>query len=415
MKKFLAIVLALALVLALGACGQKQDTTTPSNDASASNGEEPAGDSAPAEDTKPADDTAEPTEDTASTAEGGQKVGIAMPTQSLERWNRDGSYLDEQFRNAGYETIVTYSDNDINRQVNDIQNMIAENVDLLVVAAIDGEALNTVMNEAAEAEIPVIAYDRLIMNDAVSYYVSFDNYTVGTLQGTFVKDQLDLDNADGPFNIEFTAGDPADNNAGYFFNGAFDVLKPYIDEGKLNVVSGQTDFDSVATAQWDTQTALERAQNILASYYADGTQVDVWLCSNDSTALGVAQAIASDYAGSNKPIITGQDGDEANLKNLVDGLQSMTVYKAVANEAVVTLDLGKAILSGQTVDDSLISASGWNFDCAFDTESYFTSDGHNCPSFLLVPDIVTTDNMVEKLVDTGYYTQDSDGYLHPAG
>jgi len=292
--------------------------------------------------------------------------------------------------------------------------MIAEGVDLLVISAIDGEALNTVMNEAGEAGIPVIAYDRLIMNDNASYYVSFDNYTVGTLQGQYIVDTLDLDNAAGPFNIELTAGDPADNNAGYFFNGAMDVLKPYIDSGKLVVVSGQTDFDTVATAGWDSQTAMERAQNILASYYADGTQVDVWLCSNDSTALGVSQAIQSDYAGSNQPIITGQDGDEANLKNLVDGLQSMTVYKAVANEAVVTLDLGKAILSGATVDANLITDSGWEFECSYDTESYNTSDGHNCPSFLLIPDVVTKDNMVEKLVDTGYYTQDADGYLHPA-
>ena len=385
-KRVLALALSATMALSLTACGGGTSTSS----------------------TPPADGSAAPGGD------GAQKIGISMPTQSLERWNRDGSYLDQQFKDAGYETILTYSDNDTNRQVNDIQNMIAEDVDLLVVAAIDGEALNTVMNEAGEAGIPIIAYDRLIMNDNVSYYVSFDNYTVGTLQGQYVVDTLDLDNAAGPFNMEFTAGDPADNNAGYFFQGAVDVLQPYIDSGKLKVVSGQTDFDTVATDKWDTQTALERAQNVLASYYADGTQVDVWLCSNDSTALGVTQAIQSDYAGSNQPIITGQDGDEANLKNIVDGLQSMTVYKAVANEAVVTLDLGKAILNGDTIDESLISASGWEFDCSFDTESYSTSDGHNCPSFLLVPDVVTKDNMVEKLVDTGYYTQDADGYLHPA-
>lgn len=397
-KRILALALAAVMALALVACGGNGTNNTSSN----------TGNNAGNQTNNSTSDTGD------SGAAGGQKVGISMPTQSLERWNRDGSYLDEQFKSAGYETILTYSDNDTNRQVNDIQNMIAEDVDLLVIAAIDGEALNTVMNEAGDAGIPVIAYDRLIMNDNASYYVSFDNYTVGTLQGQYVVDTLDLDNAAGPFNIEFTAGDPADNNATYFFNGAMDVLKPYIESGKLNVVSGQTDFDTVATAAWDSQTAMERAQNILASYYADGTQVDVWLCSNDSTALGVAQAIESDYAGSNQPIITGQDGDEANLKNLVDGKQSMTVYKAVANEAVVTLDLGKAILGGETVDESLITNSGWEFDCSYDTESYFTSDSHNCPSFLLVPDVVTTDNMVEKLVDTGYYTQDADGYLHPA-
>lgn len=348
-------------------------------------------------------------------AAGGGKIGISMPTQSLERWNRDGSYLEEQFKAAGYDVELTYSDNETDRQVNDIQNLISDGVDLLVVAAIDGEALNTVMDEAKDAGIPVISYDRLIKSDAVSYYISFDNYTVGTLQGQYVIDTLDLDNAgDKTYNIEFTAGDPADNNAGYFFNGAYDTLKPYLDAGTLNVVSGQTDFDSVATAQWDTQTALERMQNILASYYADGTQLDVALCSNDSTALGVTQAIESDYAGKNDVLITGQDGDEANLANIVDGKQSMTVYKAVANEAVVTLDLAKAMLAGDTIDESLIEKSGWDFECAYDTESYETSDGNKCPSFLLVPTVVTKDNLQEALVDPGYYTMDDDGYLHPA-
>uniref|UniRef100_A0A1B0FCM7 ABC transporter domain-containing protein n=1 Tax=Glossina morsitans morsitans TaxID=37546 RepID=A0A1B0FCM7_GLOMM len=302
-------------------------------------------------------------------AEGG-KIGISMPTQSLERWNRDGSYLEEQFKAAGFDVELTYSDNETDRQLSMVKQ------------------LNTVMDEAADAGIPVIAYDRLIKSDAVSYYISFDNYTVGTLQGQYVIDTLDLDNAgDKTYNIEFTAGDPADNNAGYFFNGAYDTLKPYLDAGTLNVVSGQTDFDSVATAAWDTQTALERMQNILASYYADGTQLDVALCSNDSTALGVTQAIESDYAGKNDVLITGQDGDEANLANIVDGKQSMTVYKAVANEAVVTLDLAEAMLKGDTIDDSLITNSKWDFDCAYDTESYETSEGHKCPSFLLVPTV----------------------------
>ena len=400
MKKFLALSLALAMSLSLAACGGNGGGSSSGSGSGSTSG-------------------------SGSAADGAQKIGISMPTQSLERWNRDGSYLDQQFQAAGYETIVTYSDNDTNRQVNDIQNMIAEDVDLLVVAAIDGEALNTVMNEAGEAGIPIIAYDRLIMNDNVSYYVSFDNYTVGTLQGytvgtlqgQYIVDTLDLENQDGPFNIELTAGDPADNNAPYFFQGAMDVLQPYIDSGKLVVVSGQTDFDTVATAAWDTQTAMERAQNILASYYADGTEVDAWLCSNDSTSLGVTQAIQSDYAGANKSeiIITGQDGDVANLKNIKDGIQSMTVYKAVANEAVVTLDLAKAILNGDTIDETLITNSAWDFECSYDTESYATSEGHNCPSFLLVPDVVTADNMQEKLVDTGYYTVGDDGYLVAAG
>ena len=394
MKKTLALILAACMSLSLVACGGGAGSNPGTSGSQPSGGSQSSGSQS-----TPGGDAASKT------------VGIAMPTQSLERWNRDGAYLDEQFKAAGYNTIVTYSDNKNEQQVNDIQNMLSQGVDLLIVAAIDGNGLNTVMNEAGAANIPVIAYDRLIMNDNVSYYVSFDNYTVGKLQGTYVKDTLDLDNAAGPFNIEFTGGDPADNNAPFFFNGAMDTLKPYIDSGKLNVVSGQTEFSVVGTEQWKTEAALNRAQNVLASYYSDGTKLDAWLCSNDSTALGVTQAVLSDYAGGNSVIITGQDGDVANLRNIKDGVQSMTVYKAVANEAVVTLDLAKAILDGSTIDASLISAAGWSFDCAYDTDSYETTPGNKCPSFLLVPDVVTADNMEEKLVTPGYYKVGADGYL----
>lgn len=394
MKKTLALILAACMSLSLVACGGGGDKSNTPPAGGSNAGTSQAGSQQP------------------GTGGGEAKtVGIAMPTQSLERWNRDGAYLDEQFKAAGYNTIVTYSDNKNDQQVNDIQNMLSKGVDLLIIAAIDGNGLNTVMNDAGAAGVPVIAYDRLIMNDNSSYYVSFDNYTVGKLQGEYVRDALDLDNAAGPFNMEFTAGDPADNNAGYFFNGAFDVLKPYIDSGKLVVPSGQTAFDAVATDQWQTDVALDRAQNVLASFYSGGTKLDAWLCSNDSTSLGVTQAVTQDYAGGNAVIITGQDGDVANLRNIKDGKQSMTVYKAVANEAVVTLDLAKAILDGGAIDASLISASGWGFECAYDTESYETTPGHKCPSFLLVPDVVTADNMEEKLVTPGYYKVGADGYL----
>lgn len=377
MKKVLILVLVLAMALALVACGTKttEESTAP--------------------------------EASATVTEGG-KIGIAMPTKSLERWNRDGSFLQTQFEEKGYEVELKYSDNDVTQQVADIENMIADKVNLLVIVAIDGESLSTVLQSAVDANIPVISYDRLIMNtDAVAYYVSFDNYTVGTLQGQYVIDTLGLDLKDTSksYNIEFTAGDPADNNAGFFFNGAFDTLKPYIDAGILKVPSGQMTFEEVATASWKTENALNRMQNILSSYYANGTVLDVALCSNDSTALGVTQAIGSDYKGTNSVIITGQDGDEANLANMVDGKQSMTVYKAVANEAVVTVDLAIAMLSGKTPDASLITDSGWSFECTYDAETYDNNNG-KVPSYLLVPLVVTKDNLQKELVDTGYYTMD---------
>lgn len=340
-------------------------------------------------------------------AEETKTVGIAMPTRSLERWNRDGEYLEAQFKAAGYDAQLVYSDNDITQQNNDIGNLIADGVDLLIISAIDGESLTQTLADAKDAGIPVIAYDRLIMNtDAISYYVSFDNYQVGVLQGQFVIDTLglDLSNTDVSYNIEFTAGDPADNNAGFFFSGAFDTLKPYIDAGILKVPSGKTTFEQVATPAWSTDTALTNMQNTLASYYSDGTVLDVALCSNDSTALGVAQAIASDYAGSNQPLVTGQDGDIANLQNIVDGKQTMTVYKNVSDEAGVTLELGKAILAGETPDAGLLESL--SVEAAYDTESYDNGTGI-IPSYLLVPYVITKDSL-QTLVDTGLYAWDGD-------
>lgn len=371
MKKFLALLLALVMTLSLVACGGD----TPANNENTDN-------------------------------DGAQTVGISMPTKSLERWNRDGSYLKEQFEKVGYNVLLTYSDNDNNQQNNDIANMLAENIDLLIVAAIDGEALAQTLADAKDQNVPVIAYDRMITNsDAVNYYVSFDNYTVGVLQAQYVIDKLDLANAgDKTYNIEFTAGDPADNNAGFFFNGAYDTLKTYIDAGTLKIPSGKTTFEQVATPAWSTDTAMENFQNTLASYYSDGTVLDIALCSNDSTAMGVAKAITSDYAGSNTPLVTGQDGDIANLQNIVDGVQTMTVYKNVADEAGVTLVLAQALLAGETIDASLCDK--FAVEAACNTTDY--SNGTTAAtSFLLVPYSIDAENL-QLLVDTGNYAWDAD-------
>src|SRR5665647_1291659 len=143
---------------------------------------------------------------------------------------------------AGYTVDLQYANDEIATQVSQIENMITGGCAVLVIASIDGSSLGTVLADAKKANIPVIAYDRLIMNsDAVSYYATFDNYMVGTIQGEYIVKVLDLENAAGPFNMEIFAGSADDNNARFFYQGAYDVLKPYIDSGKLVVVSGQVE------------------------------------------------------------------------------------------------------------------------------------------------------------------------------
>ncbi|HEX3078627.1 MAG TPA: multiple monosaccharide ABC transporter substrate-binding protein [Lachnospiraceae bacterium] len=339
------------------------------------------------------DTTATSTTETASSDSDTQKgrVGVAMPTKDLQRWNQDGANMKAELEKAGYTVDLQYANNDVGTQVSQIETLISNGADVLVIASIDGESLGDPLSKAKEAGIPVIAYDRLLMNsDAVSYYATFDNYMVGTKQGEYIKDQLDLDNASGPFNLEIFTGDPGDNNAKFFYNGAMDVLKPYIEAGKLVVKSGSVEFADVATANWSTENAQSRMDAIIASNYADGTKLDAVLCSNDSTALGVENALAA-YTGE-WPIITGQDCDVANVKNIIAGKQSMSIFKDTRALAAQTVKMVDAIIQGKDAEVN-------------DTESYDNGKGI-IPTFLCEPQYVDKSNYQELLIDSGYYTED---------
>ena len=191
-RKLLSALLSVAMVATLlVGCGAKtEEAAAPAATEEAAPAEEEAA---------PAEEEAAPADDAAAA---GGLVGVAMPTKDLQRWNQDGDNMKAQLEAAGYEVDLQYANNDVATQVSVLENMIANGCQLLVIASIDGSALGTVLEQAKEAGIPVIAYDRLIMNtDACSYYASCDNDKVGTMHGEYVRDALDLDNAEGPFNV----------------------------------------------------------------------------------------------------------------------------------------------------------------------------------------------------------------------
>ena len=373
-KKLLSVLLSTAMVAALlVGCGN-------------SAAEEPA---AATEEAAPAEEAAE---EPAAEEEEAAPAAESNGTKDLQRWNQDGANMEAELKAAGYEVDLQYANNEPQTQVSQIENMISNGANVLVIAAIEASSLGEALDMAKAANIPVVAYDRLLMNsDAVSYYATFDNYKVGQVQGQYIIDTLDLDNADGPFNLEITAGDPGDNNAPFFYSGAMDLLQPYIDEGKLVVKSGQTAFEEVGTPQWKTETAQSRADNIISSFYADGTNIDVWLCSNDSTALGVETALANSYNGE-YPIVTGQDCDIENTKNMIAGKQSMSVFKDTRTLATQVVKMVGQILNGEEVDVN-------------DTETYDNGTGV-IPSFLCDPVFADANNYKELLIDSGYYTED---------
>jgi putative multiple sugar transport system substrate-binding protein len=261
-----------------------------------------------------------------------------------------------------------------------------------VIAAVDGSALTDVLAKAASANIPVIAYDRLIRNSGdVGYYATFDNFKVGVLQAGYIVNSLGLASGRGPYNIELFAGSPDDNNATFFFNGSMSVLQPYLASKKLVVRSGQTGFAQVATMRWDGTVAGKRMASILSSAYA-GAHVDAVLSPYDGLSRGILDALkAAGYGGAKRlPVITGQDAELDSVKLIVSGQQSETVYKDTRELAKVAVQMVNSLLTGGTPEVN-------------DTSQY-NNGVKVVPTFLLQPLSVDQSNYQRILVDGGYYT-----------
>lgn len=320
-------------------------------------------------------------------------IGVAMPTKELQRWNQDGENIKKQLEDAGYEVVLEYAENKVDLQVSQIENMITKGVKVLVIASIDGEALKKVLSDAAAEGIQTIAYDRLIKSSGdVDYYATFDNYKVGQIQGEFIVDALALDTGAGPFNMEAFGGSPDDNNAFVFNQGAMDTLQPYIDNGQLVVNSGQLDMAEIAIQGWKPEGSQARMDNLLTAYYAD-KKLDVVLSPNDSLAQGIVASLkAAGYTKEDMPVLTGQDCDTTNVKMIIAGEQSMSIFKDTRTLASNTVSMVDAIMKGETVPVN-------------DTESY-DNGVKVVPSFLAEPVFADISNYEELLVTSGYYTAD---------
>ncbi|MBB4124080.1 multiple monosaccharide ABC transporter substrate-binding protein [Martelella radicis] len=322
-------------------------------------------------------------------------VGIAMPTKGLDRWNKDGASMVQQFEEAGYKTDLQYAENEIPAQLSQVENMITKGVDVLVIAAIDGGSLTAPLANAAAAGIPVIAYDRLILNTPnVDYYATFDNFKVGVIQGNSLVEGLKARFPDvHPWNVELFGGSPDDNNAYFFYNGAMSVIQPLIDSGDIVIPSGQMGMDKIGTLNWSNAAAQARMDNLLSAYYTQQPLHGVY-ASNDDLAMGAISSLKSLGYGSGDlkmPIITGQDSNLPNVKAIIEGLQYSSIFKDTRKLAEVTVGMVEAISEGKAPEIN-------------DTSTYNNGD-KVVPSYLLEPVAVTQENWKQILVDdSGYYT-----------
>ncbi|HEX2147060.1 MAG TPA: multiple monosaccharide ABC transporter substrate-binding protein [Pseudorhizobium sp.] len=326
----------------------------------------------------------------------GLSIGIAMPTKSSLRWISDGNELKAALEAKGYTVDLQYAEDDIPNQLAQIENMITKGVNVLVIAAIDGTTLSNALENAAAADIKVIAYDRLIRDsEHVDYYATFDNFQVGVLQASSLVQGLKERFPDQkPWNVELFGGSPDDNNAYFFYDGAMSVLQPMIDSGELVVGSGQTGMDKVATLRWDGATAQARMDALLSSTYAD-KRLDAVLSPYDGISIGILSSLKGVGYGSGDmpmPVVSGQDAEVPSVKSILAGEQYSTIFKDTRELAKVTVDMVDAVMSGKEPEVN-------------DTKTY-DNGVKVVPSYLLKPVVVNKDNWEEVLVGSGYYTAD---------
>lgn len=353
---------------------------------------------APAE-TTPATETAtEATTETTETAEetttettaAGEYIGISMPTQSSERWIKDGAAMKELLESKGYTVDLQYAEDDIPTQKSQIENMVTKGAKVLVIAAIDGSTLSDTLDAAAADGVKVISYDRLLVNtDAVSYYATFDNRRVGQQQAESLVEGMKKLKGEGPYNVELFAGSPDDTNSFYFFAGAMDILQPMIDAGEVVIPSGQVTQDEVGTLRWDGAVAQSRMDAILAANYTDGKTLHGVLSPYDGLSRGILSALtAFGYTGTDVPVVSGQDAEAASIKLIIAGNQYSTILKDTRELAKVAANMVDAVLSGKEPEIN-------------DTETY-DNNVKIVPSYLLEPFIVTQENYQELVMDSGY-------------
>ncbi len=395
-RKVLSAILATAMVasMVVGCGGGSSTTTAPAEEAA----EEPAEEAAeePAEEAAEAEDAEAPAP-VAADSEGG-KIGVAMPTQSSERWIKDGQNMKEQLEALGYEVDLQYAEDDVQMQVSQIENMIASGAQCLVIASIDSSALVNVEAQAKEKNIPIIAYDRLLMDtDAVSYYASFDNKGVGVAIADYIVKAKDLEaakEAGESYTIEFFMGSPDDNNAVLLHEGVMEVLQPYLDAGTLVCKTGRTSFKDTCILRWSQETAQQWCENYLTGYYAD-EDLDIACTAFDGFAYGVKAALqGAGYTAENWPLVTGQDAELMACKNILDGTQTATIFKDTGLLAGKCVTMVEAVMKGTEPEIN-------------DTETY-DNGKIVVPSYLCTPVAVDKDTLKEVVVDGANYYKAED-------
>ncbi|MCB5230985.1 MAG: substrate-binding domain-containing protein [Candidatus Cloacimonetes bacterium] len=307
------------------------------------------------------------------------KIGISVGTLRQERWVREIEMFEAFGKANNVDILVQSAEDDPNRQVSQVENLLSQGIDVLIVQALDSEAIGVVIDPAHADGVPVIAYDRFVRNGDLDYYVTFDSVKVGEVQAEFVVSKAPKGN------YIWLKGGPEDFNAHLVAQGHRNILQPYIDRGDINIVLEQWCIG------WDPEEALRHTENGLT---LANNNIQAVIASNDGTAGGAIQALAAQGLAGKVPI-AGQDADIAAAQRIVEGTQTGTAYKPLALLNRAAIELAMALAQGKDPKTALDPALGvWTqLDNGYKMVDSFSVD--------VVA--VDKDNIDEELIKSGFH------------
>lgn len=302
------------------------------------------------------------------------KIGFSMDTLKEERWPRDRDLFKEAVEVLGAEVVIREAKGDDTLQIVQAETLISEGVDLLVIVPHNAEAVATIVNKAHSAGIKVISYDRLVKNSSVDLYISFDNELVGELQARAITKLVPK----GEY--VYIGGANTDNNAHLFKKGVFNVLQPFIDRGDIQIV-----YD-----QWTENWTPDNAQgNMEAALKINNNEIDAVIAANDATAGGVIKALEAQGLAGKIPV-AGQDAELAAAQRIVQGTQTMTIYKPIKTLAYEAARAAIKMAEGETVT----------------TNRKINNGKLEIPSLLLAPIAVDKNNIDDTIIADGFHQRD---------
>jgi D-xylose transport system substrate-binding protein len=298
------------------------------------------------------------------------RIGFSMDTLKEERWQRDKALVEQRCKEVGAECEIQVANGDDAVQTKQCDNLLTKGVNVLIVAPHNGQIAASIVEAAHKQGVPVISYDRLIRNSDVDLYVAHQVVKIGQMQAQYALDHAPKGN------YVLIGGSQTDNNALLLMEGQMNVLQPAIDKNQIKIVTKQF------AREWLASEALRIMEDALTK---NNNDIQAVVASNDGTAGGAISALPPQLVG--KVLVTGQDASLDAVQRIVDGKQTMTIYKPIQPLAFAAVDSAVKLARGEKVD----------------AKDKINNGKIDVPSLLFEPMVLDKDNVMQTVIKDGYH------------